>query len=371
MIAILLATVLAMHGGLAPETAPALAPDVHVEVLRLRARGIDADALQRELALRVPRARIVAHDAAPIAAGRMVFVDLQPGDGSQMFTLTVVTNDGRAYDRTITADASSSADDVVRLLAGNVANLVSAIEAGTATADRENVVIPVPEVAKAPCPACPEPPPRLPIEPVATPPAVPPPPMVEIGVSVAPVVAIGLGAPSDADRFLGSGGGLGLWLRHRNGLLVGTEVRALGRRVPFDAAIFRTRIVASLGYAWRRGQFELATTGSIVVEPWWVRAGGEVTDLGDPDGGARRRRPLVGGGVSMVPAHHFALRNVGVRVGPRLDLTASSAIGDRGRVASVVVNDAGRLRTIGRLGGWELGFGVDVMVWIPARRRAP
>lgn len=342
-----------------------------VEVLRLRTRGLDEALLGKELALRVPHARIVAHDATPSGDGSMVFVDVRPGPSPRAFDLTLVTNDGRAYDRTIDSDPSSPEGDVIRLLAGNVANLVSAIEAGTARADRQDVRIPSPSALSNPaCPVCPvpEPPASNPV--VARPAPPPPPPPLELGIGVVPTVAIGLGEPDDADRFVGAGGALALWLRHRTGLLVGAEVRMLGRRLPLDTSSLRTRLGPALGYAWRTGSFELAATAAFGVEPWSVRAGGQRSALDDSDGAPRRRRPLLGGSLSIVPAHRFERSGVAVRIGPRLELSASSAIGDRGRVAALLVDDAGRLRTVGRLGGFELGLGLDVVVWIPTRRRA-
>lgn len=373
MNAVLLVATLAQAGVLAPAVAPApaTAPRERVEVLRLRINGVDAGAFARELSLRLPEVPVVSHEAPLEASGFLVFVDLQPSTKPRSFTLTLVTSDGRAYDRAIDADPSSSTDDVVRLLAGNVANLVSAIEAGTETADRRDVPMPAPVATPVVCPTCPEVPPvrvdTPPTAPVSRPPAPPP---FELGVGLLAASATGLGAPADADRFVGGGGAVGLWMRHRSGLLVGTELRVLGHRLPLDTSLVRTRVGLALGYAWRRGAFELATTAALGVEPWWVRAGGRASDLGDTSGRAAPRRPLLGGGVSIVPAHRFSAGAVDVRLGPRVELSASSAIGDRGRVAQLLVNQAGELRTVGRLGGWELALGLDVVIWIPVRTKA-
>jgi hypothetical protein len=373
MNAILLAATLAQTGAQTPTAAPApaVAPRERVEVLRLRTAGVDAGAFARELSLRLPEIPVVSHEAPLEAVGFLVFVDLQPSTKPESFTLTLVASDGRAYDRAIDADPSSSPDDIVRLLAGNVANLVSAIEAGTETADRRDVPIPAPAVAPTVCPACPE----VPRARVDDSPPVPEArvsvrPRFELGVGVVATSATGLGAPADADRFVGAGGNVGLWLRHRSGLIVGTELRVLGRRLPLDTSLVRTRVGLALGYAWRRGAFELATAAALGVEPWWVRAAGRASDLGDTSGRAAPRRPLVGGGVSIVPAHRFSAGGVDVRLGPRLEVTASSAAGDGGRVAQLLVNQAGQLRTVGRLGGWELALGVDVVIWIPLRTTA-
>lgn len=340
-----------------------------VEILRLRTADLDAGAFGRELALRLPAARIVGHDADPATTpGFTVFVDVQR-DGASAWSLTLVASDGRAYDRRVAADAISSADDVVRLLAGNVGNLVAAIEAGTVLHDRNDVPIPAPVVAAPACPACPQPKPPAPCPAPttaassnATPPA-----ELELGLGIAPSVAIGLGEPDDADRFTAAGGDLGIWLRHRSGALVGAEVRVLGRALAFHTSIVRTRIGIGVGYAWRRGSFELASTAAFGVEPWSVRAAGSRSDLGDTEGQERAGAPLLGGSIRIVPAHRFEIGGVGVRVGPRVEVAASSAIGDGGRVAQLFVDDGDALASIGRIGGWELGLGVDVVVWIPLR----
>jgi hypothetical protein len=373
MSAFLFAAMLAGTGAPVGATVPTpvTAPRERVEVLRLRITGVDAGSFARELSLRLPEIPVVSHEAPVEAAGFLVFVDLQPSTRPQSFTLTLVASDGRAYDRTIDADPSSSPDDVVRLLAGNVANLVSAIEAGTERADRRDVPIPAPAVATPACPACPVLPAVTAVAPPTTPMLAPhPPPSFELGVGLVAASATGLGAPADADRFVGGGGGVGLWMRHRSGLLVGTELRVLGHRLPLDTSLVRTRVGLALGYAWRRGAFELATTAALGVEPWWVRAGGRASDLGDTSGRAAPRRPLLGGGVSIVPAHRFSAGAFDVRLGPRIELSASSAVGDRGRVAQLLVNQAGQLRTVGRLGGWELALGLDVVIWIPVRTKA-
>lgn len=354
-----------------PPASPPAATQVTVEILRVRTAGLDTDAFARELALRLPAARIVGHDADPATTpGFTVFVDVQR-DGSSAWALTLVASDGRAYDRRVAADASSSADDVVRLLAGNVGNLVAAIEAGTVAHDRNDVPIPAPAVATPACPACPQPKPPAPCpEPTITTAATAAPPAVlELGLGIAPSLAIGLGEPDDADRFTAAGGDVALWLRHRSGALVGAEVRVLGRKLAFDTSIARTRIGIGVGYAWRRGSFELTSTAAIGIEPWSVRVAGSRSDLGDTEGEARTGAPLLGGGIRIVPAHRFEIGGVGVRIGPRVEVAASSAIGDGGRVAQLFVDDGGALTSIGRIGGWELGVGVDVVVWIPLRSK--
>jgi len=369
---------------LAPVAAPAVAPVAaprettrqQVEVIRLRTASLDAEALARELALLLPSAKLASHDAdIATSPGFTVFVDIQPTqtDG-QAWSLTLVASDGRAYDRRIAADESSSRDDVVRLIAGNIGNLVAAIEAGTVQHDRQDVRIPPPALATPPCPTCPRPKPPAPCPPVSQPtrPTTTTAAMFDIGLGVTPQVAIGLGDPADADRFTAAGGDLALWLRHRSGALLGVDARMLGRRLAFDASVLRTRIGIQIGHAWRRKSFELATTAAFTVEPWSVRTQGSRSMLGNLEGSSRTGAPLLGGALRIVPAHRFEIRGVAVRLGPRLEIAASSAVGDGGRVAQLLVDAGGELTTVGRVGGWEIGIGVDAVLWIPVRadRRA-
>ena len=343
-----------------------------VEVLRLRAADVDLERLRGELALRLQRARIVDHASEPQTAAEtfFVFVDLRRhGDVASAYTLTIVASDGRAYDRTIAADPDSSRDDVTRLLAGNIANLVSAIEAGTVRADREDVEVPPGEAPPPSCPECPTPVVTPPPVCEAESPAPPRPvPLLELGVVMAPGVVLGLGQPIHTDRFAGIGGELGVALRHRSGALVELDARFVGRPLADVARLLRGRFALAAGYAWRwHDSFELAAAGAFTVEPWSVRASGDRAGFADPSGSRRVQRPLLGGALRLSAGHLFeTTRGVKVRVGPRLELGASSAPGDGGRVVELLDQS---LRPIGRIGGIELSLGLDVVVWIPSRRR--
>ncbi|MBX7083482.1 MAG: hypothetical protein K1X88_30015 [Nannocystaceae bacterium] len=354
-----------------PATGPAAARP-RVEVLRLRAQGLELATLRAELALRLHQVQIVEHDSAPaVAADTMfVFVDLRPlPEQPSSFTLTIVASDGRAYDRTIDAGHDAPRDDVTRLVAGNVANLVSAIESGTVRADREDV--PVPEAAPQPqaCPACPDPPapPQCPEPAVHHVDAPLPEPAIELGIGITPLAVLGLGPPRDADHHAGSGGALSLALRLRNGLLVTAEGRFAGRGMADTATLLRGRAALGIGYAWRRNAFELAGTAAFTVEPWSVRASGSRRAFADEQGTARPRRPLLGGAARIVAAHVWRTKGgTRLRLGPMVELAASSAPGDRGKVVELL--DQG-LRPIGRTGGLELGLGVDLTVWFGLGRQ--
>ncbi len=354
-----------------PGTTPAT-PRPRVQVLRLRAQGLELAPLQAELALRLHQVDIVDHDSAPtVAADTMfVFVDLRPVvERPTSFTLTLVASDGRAYDRIIDAEPDAPRDDITRLVAGNIANLVSAIESGTVRADREDV--PVPEAAPKPdaCPTCPEPPPQpqCPEPQLAGVPAPAPEPALELGVGITPLAVLGLGPPRDADHHAGTGGELALALRLHNGLLLTAQGRFAGRGMADTATLLRGRAAIGIGYAWRRKDFELASTAAFTVEPWSVRASGSRRAFADEQGAARPRRPLLGGAVRVVGGHVWRVRGgTRVRLGPMVELAASSAPGDGGKVVELL--DQG-LRPIGRTGGLELGLGVDLTLWFGLGRQ--
>lgn len=376
-----LLVVLALLGPAKSPSSAAAAPaptraDVSVSAVRLRVEGTDLEALSDALALRLPKVRLVVHDREPLDLAptqTAVFVDIRPASGAKgSFALTLVVTDGRAYDRTVATAGADSPDDVRRLLATNIANLVAGIEAGTVRADRENVPIPPPPVAK-PCPTCP------PAEPVVcppgttvgdtTPPPIPPPPL-EVGFDVAGAAVLGLGQPDDADRFVGAGGGAGVRLRHRSGFVVHLDARVLGRGSDYGHNILRTRVGVGLGYVWRRNAFELETTAAFVVEPWSLRADGSKDALATPAAEATKPGPLLGGVLRIAPGFRIQRSpDLALRVGPRLELASGATLGDGGRVAELDVIDNGRLTAIGRVGGVELSLGAEVVVWFGVGRK--
>lgn len=359
---------------IAPAAAPASEPARKVELARLRILGVDAEAFAAALALRMPSVQLVPHDRElpdTVAPSLAVFVDVRPlarpDDG---FAVTIVASDGRAWDRTVATEPGAPPEDVTRLLASHVGNLVSTIESGTTKPDREHVAIPaVPSVAPT-CPQCPEPP-REPahVPPTSARPPPPPPPPAELGLVLGTAPVVGLGAPDDADRFVGWGGSVGLHVRHRSGFVGLAELRVLGRRERFDEALVRTRVGLGCGYAWRRGRFELETAAEFTVEPWTLRRDGSRSELADLQGQPRDGQPLLGGFVRVVPGLHFAPRQrLRIRFGPRFELAGSSAARDRGRVATLVAPDDGRLATLARLGGIELALGAELSVWFGVGR---
>jgi hypothetical protein len=356
----------AAASGPPPPAAPVSAP--RVTRARLHVDGTSAEAFGSALALRLPGVELVPHDrvVAP-TSGLDVFVDLRAVT-PQSFAVTIVTADGRAFDRTVDAEPGASSDDVTRLLASHVGNLVAGIEAGTVEPDRRDV--PMPVVAPTPvpdCPACPEPPPVT-AAPSAPPPL--PPAKVEVGIHGGVGVVLGLGAPTDTDRFSAWGGDLGMKLRSRQGVVALLEARVGGRETAYEQRLLRTRVGLGIGYAWRgeqaaaRGGVEIEIVALATVEPWWLRSEGENATFTDD----RANRPLLGGALRFVPGWlaHPSPR-VRVRVGPKLELAFSSAIGDGGRVIQLVVDDGTRNVPIGRLAGLELDLGIELTLWFDPR----
>lgn len=355
--------------------APAAAPEpaLRIELARLRVRDVDAKRFESALALRLPDVKLAPHDRPAPAIGDgvlAVFVDIGRAPTSDAFALTIVVSDGRAYDRVVAVEPGTPDDDVTRLLASHVGNLVSGIEAGTARPDRENVPMPVAPIAPVEPPRCPAPPAAKPCpEPPKT--ATPkPPPNVELGVDGAAVAIVGLGRPGDSDRFAAWGGGTGLRVRHRSGATVLVDVRVSGRALPFDLRMVRARVALGLGYVLRVRSFELESAVAFTVEPWFLRHDGAASSFADRNGSGRDAKPMLGGFVRLVPGHVFRVKeDVQLRVGPRFELGASSALGDRGRVAQLqIVQDDARVEA-GRVGGIELALGLDVTLWLGLRRR--
>ncbi|HWB76638.1 MAG TPA: hypothetical protein VG755_16850 [Nannocystaceae bacterium] len=356
--------------------APAAAPDAaaHIQLARLRVRDVDAQRFEAALALRLPDVKLVPHDREAPALGDgalAVFVDVGRSATPDAFALTIVVSDGRAYDRVVAVEPGAPSDDVTRLLASHVGNLVSGIEAGTARPDRENVPMPVEPIAPVEPLRCPAPPPAKPCPAPAKPATPIPPPTVELGVDGAAVAILGLGRPGDSDRFAAWGGGVGLHMRHRSGASVLVDVRVSGRALPFDLRMARARVALGVGYVLRVRSFELESTVAFTVEPWFLRHEGAESSLADRNGSGRDAEPLLGGFVRLVPGHVFRVKDeLQLRIGPRFELGASSAAGDHGRVAQLQIVQGDTRVEAGRVGGIELALGLDVTLWIGIRRRA-
>jgi hypothetical protein len=331
---------------------------------RLHVEGTSQPELTSALALRLPGVELVRHDeVVGPSVGLDVFVDVRR-IVPERFAVTIVAADGRAFDRTVDVDAGAAEPDITRLLASHVGNLVAGIEAGTVVADRHDVPMPPAPVAPPPCPACPKPVASTEVAPPK--PAPTPPPRVEVGLHARLGAILGLGAPTDTDRFAAWSGDLGVRLRSRQGVVALAEFRAAGREAAFEQRLVRMRAGVGIGYAWRGEHVEIETLALATVEPWTLRNAGARASFADD----RRTRPLFGGALRFVPGWLAQPSpRVRVRVGPRLELAFSSTARDRGRVIQLVVDDGERLVPIGRIGGLELDLGLELVLWFDPRRR--
>ena len=352
---------IAFAGGPPATAQPEAAP--RITRARLHIDGTSRDTFTAALALRLPDVELVPHDrSVGPTSGLDLFVDVRAVTPDR-FAVTIVAADGRAFDRTIEVDPAADSEDLTRLLASHVGNLVAGIEAGTVKADRTDVPMPQPEPAVVPvCPACPEPPPAAPAQPAPEP---APPARLELGLHAQLGAILGLGAPTDTDRFTAWGGDLGLRLRSRKGVVALVEARVAGRETAYEQRLVRTRVGLGIGYAWRGEHVEIETLALATVEPWTLRSHGTRASFTDD----RRIRPLLGGALRFVPG--FLAQpspRVRVRVGPKLELAFSSAIGDGGRVIQLLVDDGTRDVPIGRLAGLELDLGVELVLWFDPTR---
>lgn len=333
---------------------PATSPAPRFTALVLRNDGIALDDLAAALALRIPDLPIVRESPA---TGAFVFVAVRTDPATPVrHQIGVITSDGAAYFRAV----DTGADPPARVLASMLANLLVSIAEGSVRPDRTDVAIPPPE-AELPQPAPepapppqpqpePEPPPIQQPVPKTTPP--PPPPRWELALNLAGALDLAAGPPRFASTLAAAGGSLGLDLRHRRGALLGLELRTVGRGAA-DHSLVRLRVAALAGYALRRGRFELPIALGLAIEPWWLDGGVTV-------------RPLYGAFLRTTPGLYLAqdrgpLR--GLRVGPRLELGGSFLVDDGPQVAGISQQAAPNNTELFRLGGLELGLGLELTLW--------
>lgn len=349
-------------------TAPVAPNDAPVQLQAVILHGSDGldPALADAVALRVGatpvlRAPLPADQARPTPP--FAYVDLRPIDGAT-WEITLVVSDGRAYVRQVAV--ADRDPDAHRVVANHVANLVSAVEDGTAAPDREDATIPEPKVQTAePAPVPPTPCPEPTPPPAAPPPA---PQRIELGPSATVDNILGLGAPSDVDRFAGWGGSLGLAVRFPAGALLLADVRGSGR-TGSGTRMTRVRAALGAGYAYRRRSLELGIAAMGTVEPWFVTQGAERVEFSGNPGTA----PLLGGLLRLSPGLHVrTAAGPRLRVGVRADLAFS---GDAAGGRTVVISDTdgtGSPTRLFRAGGVELATGVELQLWFPVgRERSP
>ena len=313
--------------------------------------------VERALRVRIPSLALVRQGSElPEGAGLRAFVELRRTSPAQV-QVSVILSDGRAYFRTVETDAESPA----RPVAGALALLIAAIEDDSIAPDQRDVPVPpaiaapepTPKVEAPACPAvqpCPQP------EPVR-PPA--PPPAVELAPVLRTGAVFGLG-PLAGTR--GAMFGLGLDVRWRRGVMVAADVKAITAAID-GLPLSRARVAAGVGYALRRGAFELPIVGMVGAEWWGVPGAGEVSRRG----ANAAIRPLIGGGLRLSPGALAQVGAVRLRAGARVELWGSGEPGPGG-LRQPVVGRPGGAAWMG-VGGAELSIGLELAVWIAPRRR--
>lgn len=338
-------------------TSPEPVESAGARAVVVAAAGLDAGALREALELRVPGVRLHDDAQGELSCEAGCTLARVAREGGESLRISVVLPDGRIFVRRWPAAPA----EPERAAATSLAHLLAAIADGTAEPET-----PRPVEAAVPGPptpsgepheprASPRPVVARPVAPVASPPS----PRFEIGPSVGLVTVVGVGAPTALAGPVGSGGFIGVELRHRSGLLAGIEARGLGARSE-ETRLGRLRVAAALGHSFRRGRFELRSRAALLVEPWWVVTRAD---------GARRQSgpPLLGAALSLSPGLSLALApDVRVDVGLRLEAAVSAHAVDGAAVQLVDPMGA----PVFRLGGVELGAAAEIGVrWGRTRRR--
>lgn len=356
--------------GAAVASGPELTTSTRIAVAILRADGFDdLPALERAIALRLPALTLAraGEPAPPAPTGTLrAFIELRR-DGNQA-QLTLILADGRAYLRELEVDADAPA----RPAAGALANLVAGIEDDSVAPDKQDVPLP-PALAAEPTPAPvtrPEPRPEPKLEPV--PKASPPPalPRWQLGPLLRFAGAFGLSPPAPGLR--GAGPGLGLDARAPSGLLLALDLQWVTRAVD-RYHLQRIRVALGVGYALRRGGFELPVAALVAVEPWWLGDGRGPVALQSPSG---RPGPLLALGLRLSPGFSAPIgaRGARLRVGARAELWASGQADAGLRRPELRLPTQTTQPTPGPtltrslaagLGGVELQLGLEVGVWLP------
>lgn len=344
--------------------------------LIVQSGGLDFAKVRDELAARWPDAEIHEYGADAFAAiGDRSFAYVEvigEGFGDAPISLTVVMSDGRAYVRSIAPSDNQRA----RSLALGLANLLGAIHDEDVPPDRTDVAVPIvpPEPLPDPDPE-PEPPPDPdpdppPIEPEPEPEPKPRPAPVrreptswQIGARSLLLVAMGLGPSGRRSRVAG-GGTLGVDARHRNGLVIGAELRLLGQGA-LDHGLLRSRIRPAVGFFGRGRRIEYGATIGPVLEPWRLFSNGRGQTLSSSEGSGWTI--LYGAALTAAVGWFTPLpttRPSWLRLGAELDVAAS--VGGSGKAALIRHPVRGELFG---LGGVELGVGVGATWWFEISRR--
>lgn len=327
--------------------------ETRISTAILRADGFERGDLERAIQLRLPSLTLVevGSEAPTVSDGSLrAFIELRRVSPTQL-ELTLILADGRAYLRALEVDADAPA----RPAASALANLIAAIEDDAVAPDKSDV--PLPAALIAPERPPPEPVPKVicPEAPVQPTPPPPPAPRWELGPSVRAGASLGL-TPQHGLR--AAGGALGLSARAPSGLLLVLDLQYLARALQ-NLQVQRLRVALGVGYALRRGPFELPAALLVGVEPW--RLAGDrgaipiSSTLGPP-------RPLLGLGLRLAPGLRAAVGKSGaqLRAGLNLELWAS------GLAASGLGHPELRIPpSRASLGGLELNLGLELGLWFP------
>lgn len=323
--------------------------------------GIPPDEVKDAVALRLRDRSLLRPDEFTVD-DRVDYAAVRRNDDGSL-AITLITADGRAFDRSLPAEQVQG----VRAVAGVLANLVYATEAGETPPDRTDVPIPPPKPAEPAKvePAKVEPPPPKPAPKPARQPAAPPPPRWELGLAASGGVILGLAPRTSGDAFSAGAGALALDLRAPKGALVGLGVR-VGGRIADPLALLRTRIDLGAGYGFRWKHAELALMGAVSVELWRAHEDGSLVGL-QVDGNDSSRPPLLGGFARVSPGWYRAGRRPGapgLRIGARVDVGGSAAVTHGGHTIDIGVErpDGSRDGML-RLGGLELAVGLELALW--------
>jgi hypothetical protein len=348
----------------AVDSAPEPTPLV-VEIVDL-----DETSIVEALGLRLP-ARLVLrpNDPRPDASIAYAIVRREP----PRLRLTLILADGNAYDRDVADVPGQSA----RAAAGALVTLLHAVETGSVAPTRTDIAIPEPEPEPPPEPepTPPEPeaePTPAPPAPVTAPASAPPraPPRVELGPTITPMLGVGVAPIGPAPVLIGAGGAVALDVRARSGAAASAEVRALGRTAA-GLGLLRTRFAIGGGWVVRHRAFELPIIARVFIEPWWLRDAGANAPIRYGSVVAPRR-PLLGAGLRLSPGLLIEPRRAGqpkIHVGGRVDVDGSFVPHDGLHSVEIAVEQAEGDVSAVRLGGLELGFGIDITFWFPVMRR--
>ncbi|MEM7158429.1 MAG: hypothetical protein AAF799_36660 [Myxococcota bacterium] len=351
--------------------------DARFESVLLASEGLDAAGLDAELSLRLPDLALhrqwdLAQDADNL--GHYVFVHMARDERGGV-ALELITDDAEAFVREI-----EGGDETERVAASFVVAILSSIEAQEVRADRSDVAAPVSaeteevtravEVAKGEAEPEPEPEPAPEPEPEPAPvesaePAAAPRKVVwELGTWVGGGVVVAMPPASFGSALAGGGGSMAMLARGPHGMLVGASLRVIGRIVD-GHSLTRVRTTAHVGWAWRRGPVELPLAGYAGMEPWSLRDAGtavSATDLG-------AQAALLNAGGWFAPGGLVQLDRSkmfsALRVGGRLDLGTAFVLDGGPRVAGIRDVDGNPLF---RMGGFELGIGLDLCLYMGIER---